>query len=358
MFGDIYRNRRVLVTGHTGFKGSWLVLWLQSLGAKVIGISLPHSKDVPNHWNLLGLDVESHYVDIRDEALLRRTMIETQPEVVFHLAAQSLVRYSYHQPLETWGTNVIGTANLLDASRELRNLAAMVIVTTDKCYENQGWSWGYRENDRLGGQDPYSASKAATELLVASYRQSYFDSTDSPLLATARAGNVIGGGDWSEDRLIPNLVRSIETGSSLEVRLPNATRAWQHVLECLSGYLILGQKLLEGNNSAADAWNFGPTLDGNRQVSEVIEACKDHWPALKWHTEHQTLKESVLLHIDSTKAQQALSWRLVWTFDEAVAVTAQWYKAWLAGLNIVSSAQLQSYTQLAHDRGLVWAQAV
>ncbi len=355
MFNNVYRNRRVLVTGHTGFKGSWLVLWLNLLGARVEGLSMPPLGGAPNHWDLLGLDIESHYVDIRNEKLLRQKMADIQPEIVFHLAAQSLVQYSYHHPLETWGTNVMGTANLLDASRQIKNLAGLLIVTTDKCYENKGWSWGYRENDHLGGKDPYSASKAAVELLVASYRQSCFNKPDSPLLATARAGNVIGGGDWSEDRLIPNLVRAIETGCSLEVRLPHATRPWQHVLESLSGYLVLGQKLLEGNKSVAEAWNFGPALEGNREVREVLEAYKVHWPSLKWHIHQTQLLESVLLNLDSTKARRELSWQPVWTFEECVAETSEWYKAWLTGRDLLSMSQLENYIRVAQDRGIAWA---
>jgi len=355
MFGNVYKNRRVLVTGHTGFKGSWLVLWLEMMGAKVTGISLPPETS-PNHWNLLGLDVESFYIDIRDENLLRQKIVEVKPEIVFHLAAQPLVRRSYQQPLETWATNVMGTANVLDACRQVENLAAIVVVTTDKCYENKEWVWGYRENEPLGGHDPYSASKGGSELVAASYRSSFFNTPSSPLLATARAGNVIGGGDWSEDRLIPDLVRSVEAGKSLEIRSPNATRPWQHVLECLSGYLSLGQQLLEENKSCADAWNFGPDREGNRQVNQVLSALKTEWPSVDWYCSDATQPhEAQLLHLDSGKAREKLSWRPVWTFDEGVIATAEWYRAWLDRRNVVSFDQLQNYIKLAKKRGLSWA---
>lgn len=355
MFDNIYKNRRVLVTGHTGFKGSWLVLWLQMLGAKITGISLP-SVTLPNHWKLLGLDIESLCIDIRDESLLRQKIVEVNPEIVFHLAAQPLVRSSYLQPLETWATNVMGTANVLDSCRQVEALAAIVVVTTDKCYENKEWVWGYREIDPLGGHDPYSASKAGSELVAASYRRSFFNTTNSPLLATARAGNVIGGGDWSVDRLIPDLVRSVEKGKSLEIRSPNATRPWQHVLDCLSGYLILGQKLLEENKSCADAWNFGPDREGNRQVDQVLSRLKADWPSVQWHcnTAGQP-HEAQLLHLDSSKAREQLLWSPVWTFDEGASATAEWYRTWLEAGELISLEQLQNYIKIANERGLYWA---
>lgn len=358
MFSDIYKNRTVLVTGHTGFKGSWLVLWLQMLGARVIGISLP-SDTSPNHWELLGIDVDSFHIDIRDGDLLRQRILEIQPEIVFHLAAQSLVRRSYRDPLETWGTNVMGTANVLDACRQVEGLAAIVVVTTDKCYENREWVWGYRECDPLGGHDPYSASKGGSELVAASYRRSFFNTASSPLLATARAGNVIGGGDWSEDRLIPDLVRSVQANAPLEIRSPTATRPWQHVLECLSGYLILGQKLFERNNACAEAWNFGPDKEGNQQVSQVLSALQTEWPSVEWVSgKAQQVHEAKLLHLDSSKARDKLLWHPVCTFDEGVAMTAEWYRALIDRNDVISLEQLQRYTRLAKERGLTWAGGV
>jgi len=354
MFANVYKNKRVLLTGHTGFKGSWLALWLQMMGAKVTGISLPPEMS-PNHWSLLGLDIESCAIDIRDEALLRKKIIEIDPEIVFHLAAQPLVRRSYRQPLETWATNVMGTANVLDACRQLRNLVAIVVVTTDKCYENKEWVWGYREIDPLGGSDPYSASKGGSELVAASYRSSFYNLEASPLLATARAGNVIGGGDWSEDRLIPDLVRAIEGKKTLEIRSPNATRPWQHVLECLSGYLVLGQQLLQRNAATAEAWNFGPDREGNRQVRQVLAELKKNWSRVEWScNDAPQPHEAQLLHLDSSKARENLSWRPVWTFDEGVAATAEWYRAWLDRRDIISLSQLNAYIKLAEKKGLSW----
>lgn len=355
MFSNVYKNRRVLVTGHTGFKGSWLVLWLQTLGAKVTGLSLPPETS-PNHWDLLGLDVESFHVDIRDESSLRKAITQVQPEMVFHLAAQPLVRRSYRQPLETWATNVMGTANVLDGCRQVARLAAIVVVTTDKCYENREWVWGYRETDPLGGHDPYSASKAGSELVADSYRSSFFNSPASPLLATARAGNVIGGGDWSEDRLVPDLVRAVKAARTLEIRSPDATRPWQHLLECLSGYLVLGQQLLERKTSFGESWNFGADREGNRQVKQVLDALKQNWPSIKWTcTNSPQPHEARLLHLDSSKAREKLHWRPVWTFEEGVAATAEWYRAWLDAGTIISTNQLQGYFATARDRGLPWA---
>ncbi|MHB8253077.1 MAG: CDP-glucose 4,6-dehydratase [Acidiferrobacter sp.] len=354
MFFGQYNNRRVLVTGHTGFKGSWLTLWLQSLGAKVTGISLPPETS-PAHWNLLSLDVASLNIDIRDAEQIKQAVKEADPEIVFHLAAQPLVRRSYRAPLETWATNVMGTANILDACRESDHLMAIVVVTTDKCYENQEWIWGYRESDRLGGHDPYSASKAGSELVAASYRCSYFNTPDRPLLATVRAGNVIGGGDWSEDRLIPDLVRAAQTGRQLEIRSPTSTRPWQHVLECLSGYLRLGQKLLERNIEFACGWNFGPDREGNRQVQQVLEQLRQTWQGFEWYTGPQSqLHEARLLYLDSSKARDMLSWRPVWTFEEGVAATAEWYKAWFDNQDVVSARQLNNYIDAARSQKLAW----
>jgi CDP-glucose 4,6-dehydratase len=358
MFGDVYKDRHVVVTGHTGFKGSWLVLWLEMLGAKVTGISLP-PETTPNHWQLLKLDMTSHYIDVRNEDLLRTTMLRTNADTVFHLAAQPLVRRSYQDPLKTWSTNVMGTANVLDVCRQFSNLAAIVVVTTDKCYENKNWVWGYRETDSLGGHDPYSASKAGSELVAASFRRSFFNTPTSPLLATARAGNVIGGGDWSEDRLIPDMVRSAVTKRPTAIRSPNATRPWQHVLECLSGYLLLGQRLIEGDRSCAEAWNFGPDREGNRSVKEVLDELKATWPVIEWETnDQQQPHEAKLLQLDSDKARRELAWNPVWTFREGVEATATWYQAWLDRSDVTSRDQLQNYIQLARDREHVWAKEV
>lgn len=355
LFADIYRGKRVLITGHTGFKGSWLAQWLNELGAHVTGIALPPETQ-PNHWDLLGLATNEHCLDIRDPEALKRTFMATEPEIVFHLAAQPLVRRSYRAPLETWSTNVMGTANVLEACRQTPSVRAIVAITTDKCYENREWPWGYRESDRLGGHDPYSASKAGSELVAASYRSAFFNAENAPLLATARAGNVIGGGDWSEDRLIPDLVRSVAQGQSLEIRSPYATRPWQHVLESLSGYLLLGQRLLQGDKAYAEAWNFGPEPEGNRTVSEVLDKLNSHWSSLRWHvTEKPQPHEATLLYLDSAKARSKLHWQPVWNFDTALEKTAGWYRAWLESGKVTSREQLVDYITAAAQTGVEWA---
>ncbi|MEO5327904.1 MAG: CDP-glucose 4,6-dehydratase [Magnetococcus sp. THC-1_WYH] len=355
LFADIYRGKRVLLTGHTGFKGSWLTLWLHELEAEVTGVALPPESQ-PNHWDMLKLSGNDRQVDIRDGIALSRIFKECQPEIVFHLAAQPLVRRSYRDPLETWSTNVIGTANVLEACRQTPSVRAIVAITTDKCYENQEWSWGYRENDRLGGHDPYSASKAGSELVAASYRSAFFQTDSAPLLATARAGNVIGGGDWSEDRLIPDLIRALEKRQSLEIRSPQATRPWQHVLDSLSGYLLLGQMLLMGDKTFAEAWNFGPGPEGNRTVSEVLKKINHQWENMRWHvTEEPQPHEANLLYLDSAKAHSKLGWQPVWKIDVTLKKTADWYRAWLQTRQIISRQQLADYIACAAQAKLEWA---
>ena len=357
LFGSCYRGLRVLVTGHTGFKGSWLSLWLQELGAEVAGVALAPDTE-PNHWRLLGLDIPDHRLDIRDAEGLTRIVAEFRPEVIFHLAAQPLVRRSYRDPLETWSTNVMGTVNLLDAARRAGGVKAIIAITTDKCYENREWPWGYRENDALGGHDPYSASKAAAEIAAASYRSAFFHGEGAPLLATGRAGNVIGGGDWSEDRLIPDLVRAVAAGRSLEIRSPAATRPWQHVLESLSGYLLLGQKLLAGQKEFGQAWNFGPEPDGNRTVAEVLSRMGEHWPELAWHTlAAPQPHEANLLYLDSAKARSRLGWQPVWALPQALAATAAWYRDHSVDGRVSSREQLAAYVVDAAAAGVAWAVA-
>lgn len=355
MFGDVYRGRRVLLTGHTGFKGSWLALWLQSLGAEVTGVALRPDTQ-PNHWDLLALDMDSRVLDIRDAAALAAVVREVSPEVVFHLAAQPLVRASYADPLATWSTNVMGTAHLLEALRPVPALRAVVVVTSDKCYENREWQRGYRETDALGGHDPYSASKAATELLAASYRRAFFEPAGQVLLATARAGNVIGGGDWAADRLIPDLVRAIAAGQPLAVRAPGAVRPWQHVLDPLSGYLLLGERLLQGEAAAATAWNFGPDADAGHTVAQVLEQFTDLWPGAAWrHQPGPQVHEAGLLRLDSAKARAELGWRPVWGLDVALAATARWYQAQATTSVLSSARQLEQFTTDAAAAGLAWA---
>lgn len=354
MFGDIYRGCRVLVTGHTGFKGSWLALWLSVLGARLTGVALP-PPTCPNHWDLLGLDGVDLRVDIRDFDALAGIVAEIRPEIVFHMAAQPLVRRSYDNPLETWSTNVQGTANLLEACRLTPGVRAVVSVTTDKCYQNREWIWGYREQDRLGGHDPYSASKAGAELVAASYRSAFFNHPNAPLLATARAGNVIGGGDWSADRLIPDLVKALAEGVPLVIRSPQATRPWQHVLEPLAGYLLLGQKLLEGRSELAEAWNFGPDPDGNQSIVRILERLRDYWPNLVWQVNPLPQPhEAGLLYLDSAKARHVLGWRPVWGIEDGLRATAEWYRRFLSSGAAYSREQLDQYLAAAKLARLPW----
>lgn len=354
-FGGAYRGRRVLVTGHTGFKGSWLCLWLNALGCEVTGIALDPPSE-PSHWQLLRLPMTDHRLDIRDEEAVRAVLTAARPEIVFHLAAQPLVRRSYTEPVATWATNVMGTAHVLEAVRRTPSVRAVVVVTTDKCYENREWPWPYRERDRLGGHDPYSASKAGAELVAASYRTAFMNQSGSPLLATARGGNVIGGGDWSEDRLIPDLIRAVAAGESLVIRSPHATRPWQHVLDCLNGYLLLGQHLLAGDTRCAEAWNFGPDGRGNQTVEQVLAELARTWPKFRWHaTSGPGPHEAGLLQLDSAKARMTLEWQPVWDFDNAIAHTADWYRRWLEGGHVTSANQLARYLADAATAGLGWA---
>lgn len=355
MFSNVYSERKVLVTGHTGFKGSWLALWLQELGAKVSGLALP-PRTSPNHCDLLALSIDAFYNDVRDQGAVSDCIKTTGPEIVFHLAAQPLVRRSYRDPIETWATNVLGTAHVLEACRQSPAVKAVVVVTTDKCYENREQVWGYREVERLGGHDPYSASKAAAELVVASYRSAFFSEANAPLLASARAGNVIGGGDWSEDRLIPDAARAVAARQSLEIRSPYATRPWQHVLESLSGYLLLGEQLLQGNRSFAEAWNFGPGPEGNRTVLSVLQSMKSHWPELQWHeTTQRQPHETTLLQLDSTKAHRKLGWEPVWSIEKGIMQAADWYSAFYSGGRTISLQQLKDFIGDARQLRRGWA---
>jgi CDP-glucose 4,6-dehydratase len=354
-FRDIYRNKKILITGHSGFKGSWLTQWLSDLGANVFALSHPESENI-RHWQSLKLGIAEQYNDIADSAQTVKFIKKVNPDIIFHLAAQALVRDSYKNPIETWMTNVIGTGNVLEGARQAPALKAIVVVTTDKCYRNNEWPWGYRETDHLGGHDPYSASKAGSELIAASYRSSFFNNPSSPLLATARAGNVIGGGDWSKDRLIPDLVRAIQSKMPLIIRSPKATRPWQHVLECLSGYLVLGQKLLAGESIAADAWNFGPSDEGNLQVESVLTLLKNHWPDIEWQVDNSNQPhEATLLMLDCAKAKTRLHWKPVWNIEKTTEKTSLWYKEYLASGMPITSTQIGEYMNEAKQKKLEWA---
>ena len=354
LFNGIFNGRKVLLTGHTGFKGSWLAYWLKRLGADVTGVSLP-PVTYPNHWQLLSLDSNSIEADINNAQQMKSLLQQTKPELVFHLAAQPLVRASYLAPADNWQTNVMGTVNVLEACRSISSVKAVVAVTTDKVYENNNKGVNFSEQDPLGGHDPYSASKAACELVIQSYRRSFFQQ-QGILLASARAGNVIGGGDWAEDRLIPDIVRAFHAGSPLKIRYPEAVRPWQHVLDSLSGYLCLAQSLLLGQADNATAWNFGPDVSECATVDAVLRQMQQHWPALSWQAESepQPTEMSVLM-LDSEQAQRKLSWRPVWHFEQSALYTAQWYQSFYNHKLVITAAQLRQYCQDAKQQGLVWA---
>lgn len=362
-FADIYRGRTVLVTGHTGFKGSWLCLWLQELGARVVGYALPPPSQ-PSHFELLKLDMESVIGDVRDLEAVKNVVKRTRPDAVFHLAAQPLVRRSYREPVETFATNVVGTAHVFEACRGCDSVRAIVSVTSDKVYENRESAVPYVEDDTLGGSDPYSASKGCAELVTASYRRSFFPPATygkdhRVLLGSARAGNVIGGGDWAEDRLIPDAVRAATRGEPVVIRNPRSIRPWQHVLEPLAGYLALGQKLLEGKPEFAEAWNFGPDDEGNIEVGRVINRLHEVWPALRSepYAGPAGPHETKVLKLDSTKAQRRLGWRPVWGWEEAVSRAGRWHRRLHEGQGVGSSDDLHDYVAAAQKLGVAWGTA-
>jgi len=345
----------VLLTGHTGFKGGWLSLWLTSMGAKVTGYALAPNT-TPNFFSVASVEKDlekSHIADIRNLEKLRLAMQGAKPEIVIHMAAQPLVRYSYANPVETYATNVMGTVHVLEAIRSLDCVRAVVVVTTDKCYENKEWAWGYRENEPMGGYDPYSNSKGCAELVTSAYRQSYFSpekyNTHRVAIASARAGNVIGGGDWSEDRLIPDAIKAFEVNEALVIRNPLATRPWQHVLEPLSGYLVLAQALYQQGAQFDGGWNFGPRDEDARPVQEVIELLIEHWgaPASWKQDESEQPHEAHSLKLDISKARQLLQWSPRWNLDQAISNIAQWQSAYQKNANMkeVSLRQIQSYQQ-------------
>ena len=354
LYRGAYRNRRVLVTGHTGFKGSWLAYWLTQMGAEVSGLALAPEGE-PNHWQLLGLNLANDMrIDIKDADALQQAINHIKPEVIFHLAAQPLVRRSYFDPINTFQTNIVGTINLYEAVRNCPSVSVLVNATTDKVYAEQSTLTGYAENDKLGGHDPYSTSKACVELISESYQQCFF--TPNIRLATARSGNVIGGGDWGEDRLIPDAVRSIQESKPLNLRYPNAVRPWQHVLEPLSGYLLLGQKLLESAD-AVGAWNFGPNAESEISVSALLGKLKQSLPKLMVHSDAETnLHEANILRLNCTKAKTQLSWQPVWNLEESLFKTAQWYKNFHTHGMLDSAENLVSFINDAKQRNAVWAQ--
>ena len=331
LFGGVFAGKKILVTGHTGFKGSWLCEWLLQLGAELTGYSLP-PETKPALFNQLGSKSRLNHIigDIRDPSKLNRALQKSRPDFVFHLAAQPLVRESYVRPVETFATNLMGTVNLLEALRGLNKSCAAVFITTDKCYENREHHRGYRELDCLGGHDPYSASKATAEIAISSYRRSFFQ--NHPVkIASVRAGNVIGGGDWATDRIVPDSIRALQKGRPIGVRSPHAIRPWQHVLEPLSGYLWLAACLSQPSartHLLTSAFNFGPARETNRTVRELVEEVLKHWPG-KWidRSNPRAVHEAKLLHLETTKAFRLLKWKPVWNFSETIEQTVVWYRA-------------------------------
>ena len=347
---SFWRGRPVLISGHTGFKGGWLSIWLSQMGAKVHGFSLspPTTLNFYSETKLLDHIESSTIADVKDLHKLTKALQVAKPSIVIHMAAQPLVRQSYHAPVETFATNALGTANILEAVRNTEPVEAVINVTTDKCYENQGRSRPYRENDRLGGHDPYSASKACAELIVASYRDSFF-SEKGVQVASVRAGNVIGGGDWAADRLIPDFLRAVDTNETLKVRSPNAVRPWQHVLEPLSGYLLLAERLVTKRNEFASAWNFGPTESDAKPVSWILDYLCQKVPNARWEREESPqLYEAHLLNLDITKAKMRLNWAPRWSLGTAIDKTIEWHQLWKDGQSMaeVSIQQIEAYQTL------------
>lgn len=341
---DSFVGKKVLITGHTGFKGSWLTFLLHSIGADVMGFALPPATPV-NLFELLKLDAKvSHVVgDIRDASHIEKTMHQFQPEYVFHLAAQALVRPSYEDPVATFATNFMGSVNLLDAVRKCESVRSLVYITSDKCYENVEWVWGYREDDKLGGRDPYSASKAGAEIAFSSYTRSYFEQRPFFGAASARAGNVIGGGDWAVDRIIPDCIRAIEAQGSVRLRNPSATRPWQHVLEPISGYLLLGARLYAEPKRWGGAWNFGPSTDEVRTVKNVAEVIVAHIGRGRVEVVENNARvhEARLLQLNCDKAHQLLGWYPRWPVDKTLEATALWYKTIMTGGNAEEITRMQ-----------------
>ena len=364
MFNSFYKNKKVLVTGHTGFKGSWLVSWLNKLGADVYGFS----KDLlpfPSHFHLLNLDNKiSHMIgDIRDRKLLFEIIEDIKPDVIFHLAAQAIVSTSYSDPLETISTNVMGTANILDCLRKINYKCASVIITSDKCYENKEWLWGYKETDQLGGKDIYSSSKASAELIIRSYLESFFKKDSNAAIAVARAGNVIGGGDWAKDRIVPDIFRSWSNDQVVEIRSPGSTRPWQHVLEPLSGYLTLGEKLWKSKKFHSEVYNFGPLPNADNSVLQLVKNLFVHWNNKNLKNYYSIIEdnkfgESNLLKLNCEKAYSELSWIANLNFEKTAEFVGKWYyDYYISKKNVqeITLNNIKAYEEFAKENKIKWA---
>ena len=360
---NIFKGKTILITGHTGFKGSWLSMWLAHLGAKIIGVSID-IPSVPSNFSASSIRdvVEDHRIDVRDSKAMKSLVEKVQPDFVFHLAAQALVRPSYENPLETIATNVLGTANVLDALRSLNKKVVAIMITSDKAYDNVEWVWGYRETDRLGGKDPYSASKGMAELAIRTYVESFFNKPNSNVrLGIARAGNVIGGGGWAIDRIVPDCMQAWSSGRVVDIRSPQATRPWQHVLEPLSGYLTLADSLAQSDVKHGEAYNFGPSADVNYPVSELINEMSKFWDQVQWRdvsTSKNHFHEAGLLKLNCDKVLFDLNWKPTLRFEETVKMTVEWYKNYYqnheCSMFDLTISQIDQYTKLAKSRGITW----
>lgn len=360
LFNNTYSGKNVLVTGHTGFKGSWLIFWLEKLGANILGYSLDPAS-VLNHYSLLRTEVKTVTGDIRDFKKLDSTFKNFNPDIVFHLAAQPLVLESYKNPITTYEINVMGTLNIFEVCKK-NKINAIVNVTSDKAYENKEWIWGYREEDSMGGHDPYSSSKGCSEILTNSYRNSYFNPnqynlTHKTLLASCRAGNVIGGGDWAENRLIPDIMKSVSKNETVNIRNPYATRPWQHVLEPLSGYLTIGEKLLQEEVKYSGAWNFGPSENQVYDVKSVVTKIQKYWNQVNFKINDNSDKphEASLLKLDCSKANQILSWRSIWGYEKTFEKTIEWYKNYYNNSKVSTENDLIDYVKDAKSKKITWA---
>ena len=363
MLSKRFQKCKIIITGHTGFKGSWLTAWLKKLGANVLGISLDPPTN-PSHYSAAQLHhgIEDVRIDIRDKNKMNRIIWDFQPKFVFHLAAQSLVKLSFDDPIKTYTTNFIGTLNLLEALRGVKQSCVTIIITSDKCYDNTEWVWGYRESDRLGGPDPYSASKGAAELVIRSHVHSYFPKQGNIHIGICRAGNVIGGGDWAADRIVPDCVKAWSKNEKVLLRNPRATRPWQHVLEPLSGYLNLAMSLSESPQFHGEPFNFGPPADQNYSVSSLVDQMSEHWDRVSWQDVSQEGEgpyESGLLKLNCDKALHHLKWRAIWDFEHTVKETVDWYRTFYEKPETISEkskTQINRYQHDAEKLGLEWAQ--
>ena len=358
-----FNKKTILITGHTGFKGSWLSIWLASLGAKVVGLSNNIPTDPSNYIisNVNNL-IEDHRIDIRDKQEVEKVIQKCQPDFVFHMAAQALVRTSYESPLETIEVNSLGSVNILEGIRTLKKPVVVVMITSDKVYDNVEWIWGYRETDRLGGKDPYSASKGMAELAIRTYVESFFNDNSNVRIGVARAGNVIGGGDWASNRIVPDCMRAWSTSKEVDIRNPNATRPWQHVLEPLSGYITLAVDLKLSNKSHGEAFNFGPSSQKDFKVSELIDEMSKYWDKVSWNdtsSSENHVHEAGLLKLNCDKSLSDLHWQSTLNFEETVRMTVEWYKIFYqneqSSMYDYTIAQINEYVKIAKLKNLLWA---